>query len=204
MNKLHENPTQLLKEFNLLSRIEPTGINFLTCYLDASGGRWPTQSSFRNMQLNYRNTLSESNKVNFDNAAKMVETYLESIDAKTESIIIFSRGILGGQYFQAIPVSCPLAHRLYFSSKPVVSGLIKSINYHQDKNTMQHWNINLHFDEDAHEDHQLLMLNKHLESDEVSYSMAPDNQEVWPSGMPLALQRKAASNHKINSLNLLA
>ncbi|NNJ92377.1 MAG: hypothetical protein HKP55_11940, partial [Gammaproteobacteria bacterium] len=58
MKSLDENTKRLRMHLDLLSQIEPTGVNFLTCYLDTSGSRWQTQASFRSMQSRYRQTLS--------------------------------------------------------------------------------------------------------------------------------------------------
>jgi hypothetical protein len=202
MKSLDENTKRLSMDLDLLSQIESTGVNFLTCHLDTSGSRWQTQASFRRMHSKYRHLLSERNKIDFDHAVKMIEVFLESYDAKTDSIIVFCRGILGGQYFLSIPVHEPLGNRIIFRSTPSVTTLTSLIQNHLDENATEHWNINLKLDEDAHDIKQGLLLNKHLERDENSYSLTHDEQN-WPAGVPVLLQRRKHTM-PLNSLDLVA
>jgi len=202
MKSVDVNSKHLGMHLELLTQIEPTDVNFLTCFLDTRGNRWQTQANFRKMQSRYRLTLSERNKVDFDHAAKMIEVFLESFEAKSDAIMIFCRGILGGQYFLSIPVSVPLGNKIFFRPTPSVSTLAQLVKQQLDKTAEIRWNINLHLEEDMHEVNQGQLLNRHLEKDENSYSLEPDEQ-IWPAGIPLALQgnKQRNSNH---SLDLVA
>ena len=207
MKPLDKNTRDLRMHLDLLSQIEPTDLNFMTCCLDTRGGRLQAQASFRKMQLSYRQTLSERNKIDFDHAAKMIEVFLESFEAKSDSIMIFCRGILGGQYFLTIPVYESLDNKIIFRSTPSVSALSSLVKQQQDENFAKHWHPNLHLEEDVHYANEGLLLNRHLERDENSYSLAPDEQphdeEMWPAGAPVALQDKK-QNIPVNSLDLVA
>ena len=202
MKTLDENTKRLRIDLDLLSQIEPTDVNFLTCYLDTSGSHWQTQASFRSMQSRYRQTLCERSKIDFDHAAKMIEVFLESYEAKTDSIMIFCRGILGGQYFLTIPVSIQLDNKIILQATPSLTDLAKLVKHYLDVNASQHWNIILNSEQSMPDINQALLLNKHLERDENSYALAHDEHN-WSAGLPVALQsRKKAM--PFNSLNLVA
>ena len=202
MKLLDENTQRLRMHLDLLSQIEPTGMNFLTCYLDTGDGRWQAWESFRSMQLKYRKTLSERNQIDFDHASKMIEVFLDSHDTKTDSIMIFCRGILGGQYFLSIPVSEPLGNKIIFRSTPSVTALASLVKRHLDENAAEQWNIHLNLEKDVHDIHQGLLLNKHIERDENSYALIQDEQN-WPAGAPVELQARNESLPSI-SLDLVA
>ncbi len=203
MKSINEQSKHLGMHLELLSQIEPTDINFLSCYLDTTGSRWQTQANFRKMQLSYRQTLSERNKIDFDHAAKMIEVFLESFEAKSDAIMIYCRGILGGQYFLSIPVSETLDNKIIFRSTPSVSTLSRLVKRQLDENAGKQWNVNLHFEEDVHDINQVLLLNKHLEKDENCYSLMLDDELNWPAGPPVALQDKI-QRHPDSSLDLVA
>ena len=191
MYSVHGNQTSLETHLELLSQIEPTDVNFLTCYLDTRGSRWQTQANFRNMQLTYRQTLSDRQQVDFDHAVKMVEVFLESLDENTESIMIFCRGILGGQYFLTIPMPVPLGNSIVFQSTPAIMGLTEMLEHDHDTKPGQHWNINLQLNKSRDYHHQALS-GRHLESDENSYTLAHDEHN-WPAGIPVALRDPKAA-----------
>lgn len=190
MYSVHGNHTSLETNLELLSQIEPTDVNFLTCYLDTRGSRWQTQANFRNMQLTYRQSLSDSQRVDFDHAVKMVEVFLESLDDNIESIMIFCRGILGGQYFLTIPMPVPLGNSIVFQSTPAILGLSEILKQDDDTQSGQPWNINLQLNK-AQDYHHQALVGRHLESDENSYSLAQDEQN-WPAGVPVALRAQKA------------
>lgn len=202
MKSLEQNTKDLRMQLALLAQIEPTDVNFLTCHLDTRGGRLQAQASFRKMQLSYRQTLSERNKIDFDHAAKMVEVFLESFEAKSDSIMIYCRGILGGQYFLTIPVLEPLDNKIIFRSTPSITTLASLIKQQHDKNVTKHLPVTLHLEEDMHDVNQGLLMNRHLERDENSYSLEHDEQR-WPAGAPVALQGKKQIM-LVNSLDLVA
>jgi len=202
MKMLDENTKRLGMHLDLLSQIEPTDVNFLTCYLDTSGSRWQTQASFRSMQSRYRQTLCQRSKIDFDHAVKMIEVFLESYEAKSDSIMIFCRGILGGQYFLTIPVSTPLDNKIILQATPSLTDLARLVKHHLDNKASQHCNINFNSEQSMPDNNQALLLNKHLEKDENSYALA-DDENNWPAGVPVALQdRKNAM--PLNSLDLVA
>jgi len=203
MKSIDENTKHLGMHLELLSQIEPTDVNFLTCYLDTSGSRWQTQANFRKMQLSYRQTLSERNKIDFDHAAKMIEVFLESFDSKSDALMIYCRGILGGQYFLSIPVYEPLDNKIIFRSTPSVTTLTNLVKQQLNENAEMHWNINVHLEEDEHHNHPGLPLNRHLERDENSYSLLIDDEQNWPAGTPVALQNSKQGTHN-HSLDLVA
>ena len=136
----HDKSRALLKSAELLAQIESTGVNFLTCSIDTSCGQRQALNHFRNMAVIYRKTLSHNQLTDFDHAAKMVETYLQDQTLSVKGILFFSRGILGGQYFEAIPVHMRLDNRLFFSSAPIISTLLESIYDQRYRESMVHWN----------------------------------------------------------------
>ncbi|NNJ91931.1 MAG: hypothetical protein HKP55_09665 [Gammaproteobacteria bacterium] len=154
------------------------------------------------MQSKYRQTLSERNKIDFDHAVKMIEVFLESFDAKVDSIMIFCRGILGGQYFLSIPVSMPVTNKIILQSTPSVAGLARLVKHHLDDTASQHWNINFNSEESVSDINQALLLNRHLERDENSYTLAHD-ENSWRAGVPVALQDRK-NTMPLNSLDLVA
>ena len=202
MKSLDENTKRLSMHLGLLSQIEPTDVNFLTCLLDTRGERRQIQSRFRSMQSKFRQTLSGRNRIDFDHAVKMIEVFLESHDTKENSIMIFCRGILGGQYFLTIPLSEPLENQIIFRPTPAVATLSSLVKHPLEENSAEHWNINLNIEEDVHVIDQGVPLNKHLERDENSYSMTHDESN-WPAGAPVTLQA-SNQNRTVNSLDLVA
>ena len=202
MKSLDENTKRLNMHLGLLSQIEPTDVNFLTCFLDTSGDRRQIQARFISMQSKFRQTLSGRNLIDFDHAVKMIEVYLENYDTKANSIMIFCRGILGGQYFLTIPLSEHLDNQIIFRPTPSISTLASLVKHRLEENSSEHWNINVILEDNAHVINQDLTINKHLERDENSYSLTHDEMD-WPSGAPVALQARN-QNIPANSLDLVA
>lgn len=191
MDSYTDNQTGIQRQFELLLHIEPTGVNFLTCSLDTQGNRIQARAILKQMQLSYRQTLSNrQQRVDFDHALKMVEVYMESHDNHIKSILIFCRGIIGGQFFMAIPLSVYVGNSIRFQSTPAIKQLHEIVKQESDKNIRQYWNTNFHWEEDSREYNQGLLTRKHLESDEISYSLAHDELQ-WPEGSPVMLRNKA-------------
>ena len=117
--------SEFLLKLDILANIEPTESNFLTCYLDLRGGRKQALTVFRRMKKNLRNKLDSRQKVDFEHAVKMIEDHLNVVRSKSSSIMVFCRSILGGQFFQALPLSLPLGNRLFFQPKPRVDAAIR-------------------------------------------------------------------------------
>ena len=121
--------SELSLKFDLLANVEPTESNFLTCYLDIGRGRRQALSVFRRLKKNLKNKLDARQIVDFEHAVKMVEDHLSVMASKSHSIMIFCRSILGGQFFQAIPMSQKLGNRLFFQPKPKIDGVIGSRDF---------------------------------------------------------------------------
>jgi hypothetical protein len=117
--------SDFLLKLDLLANIEPTESNFLTCYLDLRGGRKHALTVFRRMKKNLRDKLDARQKIDFEHAVKMIEDHLNVARSKSSSIMVFCRSILGGQFFQALPISLPLGNRLFFQPKPRIDASIR-------------------------------------------------------------------------------
>ena len=201
MNQLLDNTGVLNKQVELLASIEPTGMNFLTCYLDTRGDRRQVQQAFRRLQMSYRHKLNAREKTDFEHAVKMVDVYLENLDSKVSSVAVFSRGILGGQFFLAIPLAEQRGSQLIFQNTPSISLLLELQESDSDISAAQDWLIYLQQNAAGAEGRKKAVLEHTIEKDDSSYSIA-DNRDVWPAGPPLALQQPA--RHPGSSLDLVA
>lgn len=115
--------TEICQKTDSLSRVKPTGLNFVTCYLDFTKGRFQARQAFRKIQSKYRKVITENSLKDYDSAVKMIDTYLESVADRKRSVVIFSRGILGKQYFLTIPLSYHVKEGIYLRTRPVLKGL---------------------------------------------------------------------------------
>ncbi len=116
--------SELQDQLELLASIEATDVAFLSCYLDLRQGKEAALEEFSRLQNSLRKNIHESETIDFDNAVKMTMDILTTLNSPAQSVAIFCRGILGGQFMLSLPLGLPIENRVSFKQMPDIFPLV--------------------------------------------------------------------------------
>jgi len=195
MNLVINKQSKLRMQLKLLASIEPTDVNFLTCYLDTSTGKIQAQSKFRQIKKRFRQKLDARQQIDFDHAARMVEDQLANLDSRIKSVTIFCRSILGGQFFLVMPVAIPLGNRFFFQAKPAIQKLRRALEKSQILTAGQAAMKMLQAGSNSHVETRKSLISRDIAIDVDSYSITES------SGMATNNLPASALNPPLERLN---
>lgn len=179
---------QIRNGLDLLVSIEPTDVPFLSVYLDLQKGGSAALRQLYMLQRDLGNKLSSSQKTDFDEAVRMTRELLVGMPKDCRSVAIFARGILGGQFLQALPLAVEVENRLAFSHRPDVmplTRLLQEQGHYLVATLASGWMQVTENDFGMLEEKSWITLPRRVESDQFSYRVKLDDRQS--SAVPRAL-----------------
>ncbi len=118
-------PQNLDERIQLLASVDVAEAPFLSCYLDLESGEAACETFLERQAPMIRRHLHGVAKIDFDEAFAGIKEGLHQVwPEETRGLALFTRGLMGGRFFAAIPSRLPFADQMSYYRVPDIRPLL--------------------------------------------------------------------------------